>query len=738
MIPPLTQDVEDVEASSSATTLEENVGPSSHAGIRFMVPESDKTHRAFQSLPYDMELSLLSLQRPLLDHITSDEALSRDFQFGSHQVWSVHPWYNQVTVSEQDCGTFPQHLDEPSSVLPMSLLSAQLSGLPSAGTESTEVVIEKPSEKKLAPCRQVRQDRLPKRFTQGKFGANIKQRELESFVSCFKPLACPRSNVRRCAISRPSSKARGELASVLGSTRIPGHHVCRKPSDLSVEMLSSSPSSEVSPASATSSPRWSNGTLPLMTKATSSPDVPNSGTFPLSVSLCSKESSICDTSDGLQHLSHLRKTETCSNIYHQTSFEQSTLQPTEAHRLMEFGAVTSPIQPSNEPTELSRNDSDPPIVDQDGIAFETFRSPIAIEPTDPKPLPCLPNLHFLTKDEPKPLKFRSSSSRTQGQRRYEPCIPVNVRSRQDAQALITNHGPSLRRFVPDAENAPSSSTSSIPPSNKRASSSLQRPVPASSARIVTEPGSWSQSKRWMSQTSKERMMFQKVITNLFHMSANKSPFVPQSPAQLTAFRAEMADIKKRRLSREVGWRIATLESRRARSKTSGEKAARLVPFLLGKKFKDTLSPVFAVPSCFVEHVSQEETQWVPWPSMPEFKDEGDKRSLKHGRRLPLPRLGISVLPMAVVSEEEYKAPWQMNSVKIDSRFIYPASDFAEQSDLFSYEPPLTECDVPYYLLESIRAMEEELDDCLGLEPALNERPGLLILPRRSCSNGGWK
>ncbi|KAG6080536.1 hypothetical protein E4U16_000240 [Claviceps sp. LM84 group G4] len=695
MMPPSTQHMEDVEASSSATTLEENAGPSSHAGIRFMMPESDETHRAFQPLPYDMEEDLL--------------ALSRDLQLGPYQVWSVHPWYNQVLVSEQDCGTFRQHLNEPSSVLPMNSLSAHMSGLPSAGTESTEVVIERPSEKKLAPCRQTIQDRLPKRFTQGKDGATTKQRELESSVSCFKPLAYNRSDVRRCAIGRPLSKTRGEPASVLGSTRFAGHHDCRKPSDLSVEMLSSSPRSEVSPALATSSPRWSDGTLPLITKAPSSPNVPNSDTLPLSVSPYSKEPSIYDASYGLQHLSHLRTTDTCSNIYHQTSLEQSTLLPTEAHRLMELGAVTSSIQSSNEPTGLSRNDSDPSIADQDGSAFRTFKSPIAIEPTDPKPLPCLPNLHFLTKDEPKTLKSRASSPRTRGQRRSDPCIPAYVRSRQDAQALSTSRGPSLRWFVPDAENASSSSTSSIPPANKRASSTLQTPVPASSARIVTEPGSWSQSKRWMSQTSKERMTFQKLITNLFHLSANKSPFVPQSPAELTAFRAEIADIKKRRLSREVGWRIATLESRRARSKTSGEKATRLVPFLLGKRFKDTLSPVFAVPSCFAEHISQEETQWVPWPSMPEFKDEGDKRSLKHGRRLPLPRLGISTLPMGIVSEG-YKAPWQTKSVKIDSRFIHPTSDFAEQSDLFSYEPPLTECDVPYYLLESIQAMEEELDD----------------------------
>jgi len=213
----------------------------------------------------------------------------------------------------------------------------------------------------------------------------------------------------------------------------------------------------------------------------------------------------------------------------------------------------------------------------------------------------------------------------------------------------------------------------------------------------------------MSQTSKERMTFQKMVTNLFHLSANNSPFVPQSPAELTAFRAEMADIKKKRLSREVGWRVATMERKRAQSKDSGEEAAKLVPFLLGRQYKDMLSPVLASRNCFAEHISQEATQWVPWPSLPEFKDEGDKRSLQHGRRFPLPRLGVSTQPIAIVSECGYKAPWQMKTVKIDTRFIHPASDLADQSD-FPYEPPLTEYDVPYYLLEAIRAMQEELDD----------------------------
>ncbi|KAG5973649.1 hypothetical protein E4U58_004693 [Claviceps cyperi] len=710
IVSPLTQIVEDVEASSSATTLEENAGLSSHAGIRFVMPESDETHRAFQPLPYDMEEALLLLQRSLLDHITSDAALSRDLRFGSHQVWSVHPWYNQVIVSEQDCGTFQQHHDEPSSVLPMNSLSAYLSGLPSAGTEGTEVVIEKPSEKKLAPCRQVIQDRLPKRFTQGKDGAKIKHRKLESFVSHFKPLVCTRSNVRRYAIGRPLSKTRGEPASVLGLTRFPGHHDCRKASDLSVEMLSSSPSSEVSPASETSTPRWSDGALPFMTKAAISPDVPNSDTLPLSVSLCSEESSIYDASYRLQHPSHLRKTETCRNVCHQTSLEQPTLLPTEVQQSMKFEVVTSLIQPSYELRELSQDDNGRSVADRHITASETSKSPAAIKTLDPEPLPPLPSLHILAKEEPEASR-PEVSSRARGQRKFESSTFAGVRPRQDSQALTTSIDPSLRWFLSTSGNAPTSPRAlSTPLSNKCASYTLQTPVPASSARILTEPGSWSQSKRWMSQTSKERMIFQKVTTNLFHLSANKSPFVPQSPAELTAFRAEMADIKKRRLSREVGWRIATLESRRARSRTPGEKAAKLVPFLLGKRFKDMLSPVFAVPSCFVEHISQEKTQWVPWPSMPEFKDEGDKRSLKHGRRLPLPRLGICTLPMAVVYEGGNKAPWQMKSVKIDSRFIYPASDFTEQSDLFSYEPPLTECDVPYYLLESIQAMEEELDD----------------------------
>lgn len=49
-------------------------------------------------------------------------------------------------------------------------------------------------------------------------------------------------------------------------------------------------------------------------------------------------------------------------------------------------------------------------------------------------------------------------------------------------------------------------------------------------------GSWSQSRRWVSQGTKERMAFQRMKINLQHIKLQNSPFVPQTPAALTALR----------------------------------------------------------------------------------------------------------------------------------------------------------------------------------------------------------
>ncbi|KAG5981335.1 hypothetical protein E4U55_003064 [Claviceps digitariae] len=700
-----------IEGSSSVKMLHADVSSTGSAGIRSVTPESDKTHQAVEPLTYDFEQALAPLQMPLLNHITPYASLPFRFHFGPHQIWSVQSWYNPVIVSGRDCGTSPQPLHGPLSFSPMNSMLAHMTTLQPAGIASSDAVIERRSTIKPASSRQLEQDRLSKQFNRDELGSNIKRRDLEYIVSGLKPLVCTPSNARRCrggnpsrGLPKPTRKSRENSSSLLESTRDLCRDGRRQLSDLRVEMppslasCASSASSAASAASATSSPPWSDNTLPLMDEGPSSSDVLSLDTLKLPDSLHSIKFSVSDESHSPQELPHLPNT--APSVCPQTSPQQQTLLPLDAQQMTELEVVKSSSKQSTKAiTDLSRGINSLSL--SDTIASIDLQSATAINPL-PESLVTSSNIHVSTTDKPK-----ISSMGTPGQPNSEPSISTSVHPQQDAQPLTSRLESSRKGLNSDSDNDTRLNAFSTP-SHKGAFGALQTPA-ASSPRNATESGSWSQSKRWMSQTSKERMTFQKMVTNLFHLSANNSPFVPQSPAELTAFRAEMADIKKKRLSREVGWRVATMERKRAHSKNSGEEAAKLVPFLLGRQFKDTLSPVFASRNCFAEHISQEDTQWVPWPSLPEFKDEGDKRSLQQGRRFPLPRLGVNTQPIAIVSQCGYKASWQMKTVKIDSRFIHPPSDFADQPD-FPCELPLTEHDVPFYLLEAIQAMQEELDD----------------------------
>ncbi|KAG6017723.1 hypothetical protein E4U54_004444 [Claviceps lovelessii] len=701
-----------IDSSSSVITLDRDAGSSGSAGIRFRTPESDQTYQVIEPLPYDLEQALAPLQIPLFNQATPYSSLPYGFPFGSHQIWSVQPWYNPVVVSGRDCGTSLQPLHDSLSFRPMNTMLAHTSRLQPSTIANPEVVIERPSTIKPAPGRQLEQDPLSKQLNQDELGSNIKRRDLEYLISGLKPLACTASVARGCRIGNSSRglrktarKTREKSSSVLGSTQDLCHHGRRRNSDLSVERLSSLPSCASSAGSATSaapsatsSPPWSDNTLLLMNEGLSSSDVLSLDTLKLPDSLHSFNFSLSDESNSLQKLPHLQNI--ASSASPQTSPQQQSLLPFEAQQLTELETVKSSEQSSKTLTDLSQGINSLSI--SDTTVSNDLQSATAIN-LQPEALASLSNGHCITKNEPK-----DSSIKTPVQVNSEPCTSTSLRSQHDAQPSTPRLESSRKCFISNSDEDARSNAFSAPTS-RGAFGTSQTSAATSSARNATESGSWSQSKRWMSQTSKERMIFQKMVTNLFHLSANNSPFVPQSPAELTAFRAEMADIKKKRLSREVGWRVATMERKRAQSKDSGEQAVKLVPFLLGRQFKDTLSPVFASRNCFAGHISKEDTQWVPWPSLPEFKDEGDKRSSQHGRRFPLPRLAVNSQSFAIVSNYGYRASRQMKTVKIDTRFIHPASDFTDQSD-FSLELSLTEYDVPYYLLEAIQAMQEELDD----------------------------
>ncbi|KAF5574429.1 hypothetical protein FPCIR_13587 [Fusarium pseudocircinatum] len=224
----------------------------------------------------------------------------------------------------------------------------------------------------------------------------------------------------------------------------------------------------------------------------------------------------------------------------------------------------------------------------------------------------------------------------------------------------------------------------------------------------SESGSWSQSKRWTSFATKERQAFQKMMANLRYMSAGQSPFVPQSPVELTAFKANLAESKTRKLDQEVKQRLAKTNARVTEG--VGTQFKPVVKLLRGKKFADCLSPVFAASNCFSTSRNQP-PYGAGWPTLAELKEEGDKRSSRQGRCLPLPRLDLvfrtSSSEISAACSSEGAVRNDKRTVQVGSHYLRPVTPeeppIAPPIELQSDEAPF----IPAALLQSINATEDE-------------------------------
>ncbi|KAF4581938.1 40s ribosomal s8 [Ophiocordyceps camponoti-floridani] len=148
--------------------------------------------------------------------------------------------------------------------------------------------------------------------------------------------------------------------------------------------------------------------------------------------------------------------------------------------------------------------------------------------------------------------------------------------------------------------------------------------------------SWTRSRRWMSNETKERVAFLRIMTNLRHIRAEKSPCVPQTLTELAAFKAEVADARKKTLERAVGRRQAELQLRR-QPVALGEATPAVGKLFGGRQFHDGRSPVLATDNCF----NQYPETGLDWPSLTELKAEADKRGGEGQYHLlppPRPRL----------------------------------------------------------------------------------------------------
>ncbi|KAG9507847.1 hypothetical protein J7337_001403 [Fusarium musae] len=226
----------------------------------------------------------------------------------------------------------------------------------------------------------------------------------------------------------------------------------------------------------------------------------------------------------------------------------------------------------------------------------------------------------------------------------------------------------------------------------------------------SESGSWSQSKRWISFATRERQAFQKVMANLRYMSADQSPFVPQSPVELTAFKANLAESKTRKLDQEVKQRLAKTNASVAEG--VGTQFKPVVKLLQGKNFADCLSPVFAASNCFSTSRNQAPCG-AGWPTLAEFKEEGDERSSRQGRCLPLPKLDLvfrtSSSEISAACSSERAVRNDRRTVQVGSHYLCPVTpeepSITPPIELQSDEAPF----IPATLLQSINATEDDAE-----------------------------
>lgn len=221
----------------------------------------------------------------------------------------------------------------------------------------------------------------------------------------------------------------------------------------------------------------------------------------------------------------------------------------------------------------------------------------------------------------------------------------------------------------------------------------QEPAEASSQLSRTsapaEPGAWSQSKRWMSEEAKGRMSFARMMNNLRHIGADKSPAIPRSLTELAAFKTAVADAKRRELKRVVGLRLEELERRKDLTEEELKLAdVKIEKLFWGQPLNDKFSPVLACRSCFNNPAPDEHEPRADWPSLAELKEEGEHRGGRYRRYFPVPRLNIIDPRVLVMGQEEVYNPdgtirWQMKAVKYDTTFLLPISPQLKATRLFA-------------------------------------------------------
>lgn len=122
------------------------------------------------------------------------------------------------------------------------------------------------------------------------------------------------------------------------------------------------------------------------------------------------------------------------------------------------------------------------------------------------------------------------------------------------------------------------------------------------------------------------MAYQKMRQNLHYMGAGESPFVPQSAAELTSLKLSMTEERRRLIAIKV--KILTAKLSQKEDLASIKETALPEPG----------HPLFLCESSGfgAQRDGEDNTGPVPWPTVVQLKEEGDRRATGTTRQLPTP------------------------------------------------------------------------------------------------------
>jgi hypothetical protein len=194
--------------------------------------------------------------------------------------------------------------------------------------------------------------------------------------------------------------------------------------------------------------------------------------------------------------------------------------------------------------------------------------------------------------------------------------------------------------------------------------------------------SYTSSKTWVAPKMAEQEKFDIARNNLEKMEfIPRSPFVPKTMDEWLAHRIAFAeDAKQEELKR-------LSDKQAASGPTSMGGKVRVVPPLVGKRFRDNRSTVLALQSTWTPwYEPTEKHPQAPWPSPEEMKEEGDERNTSgFGRFPPLPRVPgnetVVWKQKNMIVPHPFDGVWRLPKIETDQ----PTYDEAVMKELIGNE-----------------------------------------------------